>query len=123
MAESQETPSFETTRREQPVRVDGKDYVIRELDGQGLTKWRKMDGSTITVQEDGTASMTGINIKDPEVELLSLCLFDDQGRVVPRTLIQTWPSRALQGLFKIAQDVSGLSKESRKKVEQEAKNS
>jgi hypothetical protein len=118
-----ETVEVRTQLREIPVTIDGTSYRIREMTGTELSSWRKTDGSTFTIDEEGRASITGLDIKDPEVELLSVCLYDGSGKRVPPTTLRTWSVTALQTLYKIAQDLNGLSRESRKKMEVEAKNS
>lgn len=114
---------FKTTLKEVPVTIDDKPYIVRELDGQALSNWRKTDGSTISVDEAGKATIQGLNIKDPEIELLSICLFDMEEKLVPQTTIKKWGATALQGLYKVAQELNGLTRESRQKQEDKAKNS
>jgi len=118
-----ETLVITTKLKEIPVMIDGESYRIREMTGAELSNWRKMDGSSVTVDEEGRATITGLNMKDPEVELLSLCLWTEDGKRVSAQTIRMWSTTALQSLYKIAQDLNGLTKESRKKLEAEAKNS
>jgi hypothetical protein len=114
---------IKTSLKEIPVTIDGALYKIREMTGMELSSWRKVDGSTVTVDGNGNATISGLNMKDPEVELLSVCLYDDQGKKVASSVIRGWGTNALQSLYKVAQDLNGLTKESRDRQEAEAKNS
>jgi hypothetical protein len=114
---------FKTTLRQKEVMIDDKPYIIRELDGVDLGKTRGDMGDSVTVSSDGNASFSGINLQDPELKLLSLCLYDAEGGLVPRQVMEKWPATVLSGLYNIAQELSGLDKESRKKMEANAKNS
>jgi len=112
---------FETTLKEVPVTIDGKSYILRELDGAGQTKWRGDIGGDITVQMDGTSTIKNINMEDPELRLLALCIHDAEGKLVPRGVMAGWPSSVLRKLYDAAQELSGLNEEGRKKQEAEAK--
>ena len=119
---------FETTLKEVPVTVDGKSYILRELDGRQKGKYLNKMGGRIVLNSKGEVS----SFKDYaglESTLLSLCLYGEDGKLVPPSIMDGtpdttgWPSTVLGKLFDAAQDLSGLNEESRKKQEAEAKNS
>jgi hypothetical protein len=114
---------FKTALKEVLVTIDDKQYKIMEMTGSELSNWRKTDGSTISVDDQGRTTITGLDIKNPELELLALCLCDAEGNKVPTTIMEKWSATVLQGLYKIAQDLNGLTMASKKKQEKEAKNS
>ena len=113
---------FETTTKEVPVTIDGKPYVLRELNGQGTSEWRKSTGGDVSFV-DGKATITNIRMEDPEVRLLSLCLYNEKNELVTYGVIKTWPQTVLSGLYDAAQELSGLNEEAKKKQKAEAKNS
>lgn len=113
---------FVTTLKEIPVKIDDKDYILRELDGKQKGKYLNKMGSRIVLNEKGQVSSfkdyTGL-----ESSLLSECIYDSDGKLVPASVMDTWPSTVLTKLFDVAQELSGLNEEGRKKLEAEAKNS
>ena len=113
---------FQTTLKEVPVEIDGMNYVIRELNGLLLSAYRKGAGGDVTLV-DGKATISNLNIQDPELRLLSCCIYDEKGILVPKNVINSWPATVLDGLYDAASKLSGLDKESREKQEAEAKNS
>jgi len=113
---------FHTTLKEIPVVIDEKNYVLRELDGLQKGKYLNKMGSRIVLSPEGKIA----SFKDYsglESSLLECCLFDADGKGVPATVMQVWPSTMLNKLFETAQELSGLSEDARKKQEAEAKNS
>jgi hypothetical protein len=114
---------FKTTLKERQVTIDGKLYTIKELNGEGLSKTRgALENAEITVNPNGTSSFKNMNLEGQEIDLLCLCLFDEEGVPVPRKIIATWPCTVISDLHDIAQELSGLNKEAREKVKAEAKN-
>lgn len=117
------TMKFSTTLKEIPVEIDGKNYILRELDGIGFTKWQEAVGGKAEADGKGNIKITDINIKDPTLTLLQLCLYDDKNMLVPLSVLKTWPQKTvLKSLFELAQDLSGLKTESNKTLDDEAKN-
>jgi len=114
---------FQTSLKELSVTIDDKTYVLRELNGAGQKKWREALGGKVSVGGDGKLMLTDMNIVTPELHLLPLCLFDESGKSVPLSVVQTWPATMLSGLFDAAQELSGLNKKGQEKQEIEAKNS
>jgi len=115
---------FTTTLKEEEVTIDGKMYTVRELDGKGLAVTRRiMSSAEVTVNADGTSSFKGVNLEGQELDLLCLCLYDEQGKLVTKEVMVKWPSTVLTGLYNIAQELSGLNEKAREKLQAEAKNS
>jgi hypothetical protein len=113
---------FQTTLKEVPVVIDGKNYTLRELNGTQKGKYLNKMGSRIVLNEQGKVA----SFKDYsglESTLLEQCLYDTENKLVSAKVIDEWPATVLGKLFDAAQDLSGLNEEARKKQEQEAKNS
>lgn len=119
---------FQTTLKEIPVVIDGKNYILRELDGRQKGKYLNQMGSRIVLNDQGKVA----SFKDYsglESTLLEVCLYDENGKLVPAIVMngteekKGWPSTVLGKLFDAAQELSGLNEEGRKKQEQDAKNS
>jgi len=113
---------FKTELKEVSVEIDGKDYVLKELDGAGQSQWRKASGGQISVV-DNKPTVTGLNFDDIELRLLSICLYDTDGKLVPKSVMSKWNANTLSALFDAAQELSGLNKLGKEKLEAEAKNS
>lgn len=113
---------FETTLKEVSVTIDGEEYTLRELDGKTKGKYLNKMGSRIVLSEDGKVS----GFKDYsglETILLEQCLYNSEGKPVPAGIIEKWPATVLGKLFDVAQELSGLNEDARKRLETEAKNS
>jgi hypothetical protein len=113
---------FKTTLKEVPISIDGKSFVLRELDGRQKGKYLNKMGGRIVLNNKGEVS----SFKDYaglESILLEQCLYDEDEKLVPASMMEGWPSTMLTMLFDQAQILSGLNEEARKKQEAEAKNS
>lgn len=115
--------AFVTTLKELAVTIDGKPYLLKELDGKGQSQWRNSLGGDYGIDEDEKAFIKNINLEDPELCLLSLCLYDTEGHLVPRSVMEKWPSTILRKLYDAAQELSGLNIKGRKRQEDQAKKS
>lgn len=85
------------------VDIDGKPYVLKEMDGVQREAFRKMVEDNTIIEEGKPAG-----VKDQlalKMELLGKCLTPGPS--------STWPGQVLEALFKAAQEMNGLTKESR----------
>lgn len=114
--------SFETTLKECPVTIDGESYLLRELDGNTKGMYLKKMSTKVVLGPDGEIK-SFTDYGGLETTLLGMCLYDPKDELVPVDVMQTWPSTALTSLFDLAQELSGLTEKSKKKLEDEAKNS
>lgn len=90
-----------------PVHVKGEAYTLREASGRAAGKYRNACLECTTIGPDGKP--TGFhNVADVEPLLVSLCLFDENGRNVPQARIEQWPSRVQKALFNKAKEISDL---------------
>lgn len=113
---------FNTTLKEVPIIIDGKNYTLRELDGHQKGKYLNKMGGRIVLNDQGKIA----SFKDfagLESTLLELCLYDSEGKSVPASVMESWPSTVLTKLSEAAQNLSGLSEEAHKRMGVEAKNS
>lgn len=106
------------TLQEEPVKLFGKNYVLREATGAAACKWRNDIFKSTKLGPDGKpVSVDGL--ADSEPNLVSLCLFEryDDGRGqtrernVPLATIRGWPQRVVKRLFERAKDMSELGME------------
>lgn len=112
---------FELTLKTEEVVLGVKPYTIKELDGIQKGKYLNSMGSRVILNDQAKV----VGFKDYgglESSLLCLCLYDGEILVDKKT-IESWPSTVLTSLFEIAQELSGLNEDSKKKLEDEAKNS
>lgn len=95
---------------EVPVTVGAKQYVLREANGDAAVKYRNAMLACTQISQDSKAvSIRGM--ADLEPFLVSLCLFDAQGKSVTKNEILSWPSRVQKALFARAKTISGLNEE------------
>jgi hypothetical protein len=96
-----------------PVTVDyfigGKPFQLREATSDGAAKFRNAAAGTARIT-DGKVSGVG-NVGDLEPLLVSLCLFDGDGKPVPLSVVRQWPGRVVRKLFDKAKTISGLDED------------
>lgn len=103
---------FSTKIKKLPVKIDGKQYTIQELNGEERDLY--MDMGLPRLGEDKKLK----TVKGMQADLLSICLRDSNGELVSKKTILAWPGAVQGGLFEAARDLSGLDEAS----EEEAKN-
>lgn len=119
---------FETTLKEIEVVIDGKPYILRELDGHQKGRYLNSMKDRIKLNAKGEVQSFS-DYSGLESALLSKCLYDENGVLVQASIMngnekqKGWPSTMLTALFNTAQTLSGLTEEARKQQEAEAKNS
>ncbi len=87
-----------------PVRLAGKEYTLREMNGEDadaatndVISRLKTDGKTVS------------SVKDLRARFLSMCLFDQgTGQKVPMAHIRTWPTTVIAKLYKRGQQLNGM---------------
>jgi hypothetical protein len=112
---------FSLKRKEIPIEIEDESgavmtYTLKELNGTNrdlyltrMSKKMKMNDS----KPAGISDFDGL-----QASLISLSLFDNQGRSVGVPVIQNFPASVQTELFNLAQELSGLDQ----KAEEEAKN-
>lgn len=97
------------------VRLDDKPYQLRELTGQ--TRDTYLDKNAGRLKMDG-GKVVGLKTYDGiQSDLLSLCLHDPTGKLVPKEEIQRWPASVVTALFDEARRISKLAADEEKKKE------
>lgn len=97
-----------------PVKIAGKDYVLREAGEAFASKYQNalMRSTKVVEGADGNKSATVDGISDTESLLVSLCLFEvganGSKTNVNINTIKTWPHRVVKPLFQKAEEISGL---------------
>ena len=89
-------------------KLDGSvaEYKLRELTGDGRDMYLNMEKAMTAATKDG-----GREIKDYTnvcANLLSLCAYDENDKIVTPDVIQTWPAAMQMELFLEAKKLSGL---------------
>jgi len=85
-----------------------KKWKLRELNGTDRNGYLNKMSSRVKTGKDGKS--VGIKSFDGfQADLLSLCLYDENGELVSAEDIETLPSNAQQKLFEKAQEISGLN--------------
>ena len=100
---------FSTKLQEIPVEMDDKHYTLRELNGDQRDtflqdmKSRVVPGSI----KDDKAEVKNFN--GLQASLLIKTLYDENGKSVPKDVIQSYPATVVQALFEASQELSKLS--------------
>ena len=87
-----------------------KKFVLREMMGDELGKWK--DGQKARFEKDKRGQVIGFkSVRGLEADLISRCLYDEAGNLVPAKEMVNWPPSILKGLSKDCQDLNGLTDE------------
>lgn len=105
-----------------PVVIEGEDgkeivYEIREMMASVRDKY--LDSLGDRMRTDTSGKFSGIRKFDGlQASLLCQCLYDGEGHLVPKEVIQKWPAGVVTGLFEEAQKLNRLDakEEETKKV-------
>lgn len=103
---------YDITPQEVPVQIGGVPYTLRECSGDAEIKYqnarfraRKTDVEGNTIGFD--------NLADTEALLVSLCLFDKDGKNPKADEVRSWPSRIMTDLFNRVTIMSELDSDDR----------
>jgi hypothetical protein len=123
MSEQEQPRRFSLRYREERLVLEEPDgtereYVLREFAGQIRDQYLNTMATKIRTGQDGKPS----GMKDFSglaTDLLALCLFYADGTLVPRTKIQSFPSSVQMELFKLTQDICGLTAAAKEEAKNE----
>ncbi len=106
--------SFTLIRKELDVEitaVDGtlKAYKLKEFSGVQRKEYLAKFNMDISFQDGKAVVQTAKDFKPlSETEFLALCLYNEKDEIVPEKEILEFPSTAIIGLHKAAQELSGF---------------
>ncbi len=113
---------FTLELEEVPIKITDKDgetkaYTLKELTSNERSIFLNQTGKKVKTSQDGNVqSIT--DHKFLQEDLLTKCVLDEEGNAITRETLSTWPAKTVSGLFKAAQELSGLDEDG----ETEAKN-
>lgn len=113
---------FTLKLEEVPVKITDKDgvkknYTLVELESDQRSRFLNQTGKKVKVSAGGDVqSIT--DHKFLQEDLLTLCVLDEERNSITRETMSKWPAKTVSGLFKAAQELSGLGEDG----EAEAKN-
>lgn len=85
-----------------------KEYTLKEATGEGAVLYNNRRAACVVLSNDGKIARLK-NIADLEPLLVSLCLYDSNGKLVPEKVIKTWPSTKVRQLHDLAKKISQLN--------------
>lgn len=102
--------SFSLKLKEEPVEIDGTQFILRELTGAQRDTYLSLQAGRAERHPEtgkiiGVKNFDGINTK-----LVSMSLRGPDGKSVPEATIKDWPSTVVEALFEAAQELSGLDR-------------
>ncbi len=114
---------FTLKLKEVPVEItdeDGaaKNYILRELTSDERSLFLNQLGKNVKVSGSGDGIQSITDHKFLQENLVSKCILDEDRKKITREVIAKWPAKVVSGLFKAAQELSGLDEDG----ETEAKN-
>ena len=113
-------------RKSQPVDLEveeGKQvrFFVKEMSGAQRDEYLNKTAQKSRLDEKGDV----VGLKDYRglySNLLSFCLYDAEGKLVPESKIQEWPDAAQKALYEMANDINGMSKPDSEGAEGDEKN-
>jgi protocatechuate 3,4-dioxygenase beta subunit len=100
--------------------VDGKtvNYELREMSSASREKYLDTLGDRVRYGPEGKPC--GIKkFEGMQADLLTLCVFDSEGKAVTKAEVQKWPASVAGGIYESAQELNHLNEE---KKDEPAKN-
>jgi hypothetical protein len=98
---------FDIGIKEVPVKINGKEHLVREASGAVAAAYRNAMLRGARLGPDGK-SMHMEGGAEAEHVLVQGCLFDKSGRRYALATIASWPNRVIKPLFNIAHEISDL---------------
>lgn len=90
--------------------LNGHDYVLREAKGDAVIKFQEAEnGSWETITDEETGKRVRRRIKPAykiESLMVSLCLFDTEGRPVPQQVVESFKPSVQQRLYVKAMEMT-----------------
>lgn len=123
MLDNLASEKFSLRLEEYEIPIEDKDgkvtiYKLRELDGEQRSDYINFQASKAKYGADG--KVTGIkDFKGIETKIVSMCLYDPDGKLVTEAFLNKVPGRLIKKLSALALRISGLDE----KAEERAKNS
>lgn len=112
-----ESLSFTLKRKEQPLTLDGAQYIIVELDGLSRDEVMTDSFGRMELGKDGKP-ISVRNFKGMQSKLVSLCLIKAEGRAkVSQSTIDSWPAGTIDAIFKACQRLNGMEGTEKEKAE------
>ncbi len=114
---------FTLKLKEVPVEItdengDKKNYVLRELTSDQRSIFLDQLGKSVKITGSGGEIQSITDHKFLQENLVVKCILDEDRKKITREIIAKWPAKVVSGLFKAAQELSGLDEDG----ETEAKN-
>lgn len=102
-----DTPlEFTTVCNEVPVTIDKVQYYLREATGDAASRYVNARVATMRLGKGDVVGMG--NIGDLAPLLVSLTLFDENGKNVPESVVRKWPNKVQEALYDRSLDLSHL---------------
>jgi activator of 2-hydroxyglutaryl-CoA dehydratase len=100
------------------VGPDGKEitYELREMCASARDKYLDQLGERMKVDTEG--KVAGVKKFDGlQATLVSMCLYDAEGHLVKKEVVQGWPAGTVSSLFQEAQKLNALIKDEKEGAE------
>ena len=95
---------------QETVYLGDREYTLREASSGAATRYRNALLECATIGPDGKPSkLSGMASVEPL--LVSLCLFDPEGKLVPLKVVEELPARIVKSLFNRIKEISDLDEE------------
>lgn len=108
MSESNGSLDFsDLTPRVETIPIGNEVYTLKPASANSVIAFRTKSAQAARYGNDG--KLVGWEgLANVEPYLVSQCLYDSQGRLVPDAKIRQWPNKVLKALFKIAFEISDI---------------
>lgn len=105
-------------RKKVPIELEEgivREFTIEEMLGGERQEWQKRQRARYGVdyqgQPAGIADFVGL-----EADLISCCLKDENGKPVPKGIVQGWPSGLQAALYQMCLSINSVSEKDQEKL-------
>lgn len=102
-----ESWKFDLQPRQIEVQIGDKSYVLKEASEDAAAKYQNALFRSTTLGPDMKPVKVD-GLADIEPLLVSLCLYDGEGNLVPLDVIRSWPARIVKKLYQWVRENSDL---------------
>jgi len=105
-------------RKKVPIELEEgvvREFLVQEMLGGERQQWQKRQRARYGVDYQGQPA--GIaDFEGMEADLISCCLLDENGKAVPKGIVQGWPSSLQSALYQICLSINSVSEKDQEKL-------
>ena len=119
MSEETEELCISLVRKTKKIKITGEDggtklYTLKEMTGANRDNYVSSQIKKAKIGPDGKP--VGItDVDGAQSNLIAKCIYDENDKPIPESVIAQWPASAQTAVFKVCRDMNGMDEESEEK--------